>query len=246
MIDRKVIGQTSRLGKIVDHRETYGRHLIKKITQKIAPKSCLDVGAGKGADLSIVKQYSDNCELNALDFRLKNQNLIDLGANIFKIDLEKDDLPFEDNSLDFIIANQVLEHVKEIYWINHQIFKKLKVGGYFLIGVPNLLALHNRILSLIGIHPTCMKMISAHIRGYSIKDTSLFYNTIGKEFLKIEKIYGSQFYPLPRKLSRVANYFFPSLSTSIFFLIKKVDKYDDEFISWIEENVLETSFYKGY
>ena len=51
MIDRKVIGQTSRLGKIVDHRETYGRHLIKKITQKIAPKSCLDVGAGKGADL---------------------------------------------------------------------------------------------------------------------------------------------------------------------------------------------------
>ncbi len=243
---KRVIGQASRLKYIVDHRETHGRHIIKKVTQNISPKSCLDIGAGKGVDLSIVKKYSFNCELNALDFRLRNQNLIDLGANIFKIDLEKEDLPFEDNSLDFIIANQVLEHVKEIYWINHQIFKKLKIGGYFLLGVPNLLALHNRILSLLGFHPTCIKMISAHVRGYSTKDTTLFYNTIGSEFLEIEKIYGSQFYPLPRTLSRVANHFFPSLSTSIFFLIKKIDKYDGEFISWIEENVLETSFYKGY
>ena len=237
-------GYTSRL-KFVDHRESYGRHIIRNIAKKIRPSSCLDIGAGDGADLSIVKECEHNCELNGIDFRLNNQNLKKLGVNIFQKDIERDELPFIDNSLDLIIANQVMEHVKEIYWINHQIFKKLKIGGYFIMGVPNLLALHNRILPLFGYHPTCIKMISAHIRGYSIKDTLLYYNTIGKNFLEIEKIYGSQFYPLPKKLSRIANYFFPSLSTSIFFIIRKKDSYNREFISWIDENVLATSFYKG-
>tara|TARA_Y100001968_G_scaffold84979_1_gene76105 strand:+ start:430 stop:1167 length:738 start_codon:yes stop_codon:yes gene_type:complete len=245
MPSKKSPGYTSRLDKIVDHRESYGRHLVKRISRKISPKSCLDIGAGDGIDLSIVKENSQDCELNGLDFRLDNQNLIDLGVNTFQIDIEKDELPFLDNSFDLIIANQVMEHVKEIYWINHQIFKKLKIGGYFFMGVPNLLALHNRILPLFGEHPSCIKMISAHIRGYSIKDTLLYYNIIGKDFLEIEKIYGSQFYPLPKRMSRIANFLFPSLSTSIFFLIRKKGFYDKQFISWIENNTLATSFYKG-
>ena len=173
MSSKKSPGYSSRLDGIVDHRETYGRHLIKRITKKISPKSCLDIGAGDGIDLQIVKENSQNCELSGVDFRLNNQKLLDLGINIFQIDIEKDELPFQDNTLDLIIANQVMEHVKEIYWINHQIFKKLKIGGYFFMGVPNLLSLHNRLLPLFGEHPTCIKMISAHIRGYSIKDTLL-------------------------------------------------------------------------
>ena len=167
----ETIEQTSRLKYIVDHKETHGRHIVKKVIQNIDPKSCLDIGAGKGLDLSMVKKYSPNCELNALDFQLRNQYLMDLGANIFKIDLEKEELPFKDNSLDFIIANQVLEHVKEIYWINHQIFKKLKKGGYFLIGV--LICLHC-IIGFIFVYFIQHKNdFSAH-KSYSVKDTSIF------------------------------------------------------------------------
>ena len=49
---KEVIGQASRLKYIVDHRETHGRHIIKKVTQNISPKSCLDIGAGKGEKIA--------------------------------------------------------------------------------------------------------------------------------------------------------------------------------------------------
>ena len=237
-------GYTSRL-KFIDHKESYGRHIIRHIAQRISPSSCLDIGAGDGVDLATVKECKNNCELNGIDFRLDNQNLKKLGVNIFKKDIERDELPFLDNSLDLIIANQVMEHVKEIYWINHQIFKKLKIGGYFIMGVPNLLALHNRILPLLGHHPTCIKMISAHIRGYSIKDTVLYYNTIGRDFLEIEKIYGSQFYPFPKFISRPLSFLFPSMAVSNFFLIQKTAPYENDFVDWLNETNLETNFFKG-
>ena len=240
----KKIGGRSSLS-FVDHNETYGRQIVKKICERIKPNKCLDIGAGNGEDLKIVREISKNANLLAVDFRPNNENLLNINAKIINANIEYDDLPIEDNSIDLIIANQTMEHVKEIYWINHQVFKKLALNGYFFMGVPNLLALHNRILPLFGYHPTCIKMISAHIRGFSFRDTSLFYNQIGKGFLKIEKVYGSQFYPFPRHASRILSKFLPTLSTSIFFLIKKTGKYENQFIQWTKENVLETNYFIG-
>jgi predicted SAM-dependent methyltransferase len=70
------------------------------------------------------------------------------------LNIERDSLPFEPNSIDLIIANQVLEHTKEVFWIFDQVFRALKVGGHFLVGVPNVASLHNRLLLLAGVHPT--------------------------------------------------------------------------------------------
>lgn len=229
----------------VNHDETYGRHIVEKICKIIKPKNCLDIGAGNGEDLKIVRSISPEGNLYAIDFRPNNESLLKINAKIINANIEYDDLPIDDNSLDFVIANQTMEHIKEIYWINHQVFKKLAINGYFLIGVPNLLALHNRVLPLFGYHPTCIKMISAHIRGYSIKDTSFFYNSIGKDFLRIEKVYGSQFYPFPRSVSRIMSKVFPSFSTCIFFLIRKIGIYETQFIDWPKEKVLETNYFIG-
>ena len=208
-------------------------------------KSCLDIGAGSGRDLSIVKSIHSNCDLMAVDFRADNKNLIKLGCKILPLDIERDSIPLPDESIDLVIANQTMEHVKEIYWINHEVFRMLSIGGHFVIGVPNLLALHNRILPIFGFHPTCIQMISAHIRGYSIRDTTKFYETIGSRFLSIEQVFGSQFYPLPKRLSRFTAALFPGLSTSIFFKIKKKSSYNNEFQRWTRDNLLETNFFTG-
>ncbi|WP_419876526.1 hypothetical protein [Francisella tularensis] len=92
-----------------------------------------------------------------------------------------------------MIANQVLEHTKELFWINHEVFRCLKIGGYFYVGVPNILSIHNRILMLFGYHPTCSKSISAHVRGFSPKDIKQFYRNIAGSFLLSKVLKGRNF-----------------------------------------------------
>ena len=243
---RKVTpGTTSRL-TIVDHTETYGRYVLAKIIKSLNTSLCLDLGCGNGDDLMVVKKDNPKAKCVGVDFAgQNNEGLLDKGIEFVSLNIENQCLPFESETIDLIIANQVLEHTKEIFWINHEIFRTLKVGGYLFIGVPNTLSLHNRILGLFGIHATCLKMISGHVRGFSRKDTILFYREVAGNFLTIEKFYGSQFYPFPRLIARPLAKVFPSFAFSIFFLIKKTGNYQGEFLRWLSANLLETNFYQG-
>ena len=244
MIFKKTIpGSTSRLS-IVDHNESYGRHILTKIIKNKQIKKCVDIGCGTGADLLIVAKEYPKCELFGIDFKKCDfERLKTLNINPLQLDIEKGKFPFEDNSIDFIIANQVLEHTKEIFWINNEIFRTLKVGGYLFLGVPNILSLHNRILMAVGQHPTQHKSISAHVRPFSKKDIFSFYKNIGNDFCKITGFWGSQFYPFPKPLARLLSNIFPGLSFSIFFLIQKTDKYNNAFIEWPEKAQLETNYF---
>lgn len=40
--------------------------------------------------------------------------------------IERDSLPLADGQADLIIANQILEHTKEIFWIFHEVSRSLK------------------------------------------------------------------------------------------------------------------------
>ncbi|MBP8994948.1 MAG: class I SAM-dependent methyltransferase [Bacteroidales bacterium] len=246
MIFRKVIpGSTSKL-TIVDHNETYGRYILDKIVKNIEILKCVDIGCGDGSDLSIVKKYHPNAELFGIDFSLCNSDkLKSLGINPISLNIENSKLPFEDESIDFIIANQVLEHTKEIFWINHEVFRCLKVNGVFFMGVPNLLSLHNRILMTLGFHPTANKLTSAHVRVFSKRDTVLFYRHIGNSFCSLEDFYGSQFYPFPKTIARFLSKLFPTMAFSSFYLIRKINNYKGEFIGWPKHAQLETNYFTG-
>jgi SAM-dependent methyltransferase len=104
--------------------------------------------------------------------------------------------PFDDGSFDIIIANQILEHTIELFWIFHEITRVLKKGGgKLIIGVPNLASLHNRFLLSIGRQPTSIKSASAHIRGFTKPDMVCFVNTCWPGGYKLVKWGGSNFYP---------------------------------------------------
>jgi len=245
MIFKKVIpGSTSRL-TIVDHDESYGRHILEKVVQDKRIKKCLDLGCGKGDDLSIIAKAYPEAELFGVDFGNWNNN--DLKSKNIRpiiLDIEKESLPFKNNLLDFVIANQILEHTKEIFWINHEIFRSLKVGGYLFLGVPNILSLHNRVLMALGYHPTQFKSISAHVRPFSKKDVCGFYRDIGREFCEIISFWGSQFYPFPKPIARLLSHVLPNQAFSIFFLIQKTNEYNNAFIDWPDKAKLETNFFK--
>ncbi len=101
-------------------------------------------------------------------------SLIKKGIKVYDLNIEKDALPFDNESIDVVNANQILEHVKEIFWIFHNVSRVLKIGGYFVISVPNLASLHNRILLMIGRQPTSIRNYSAHVRGFTKNDIIKF------------------------------------------------------------------------
>lgn len=89
MLFRKVIpGSTSRLA-IVDHTETYGRHILKNVIKKINVSKCIDIGCGHGYDLSIVKQQYPGAKLYGVDFGAWNADkLKSLGIKPIIINFE--------------------------------------------------------------------------------------------------------------------------------------------------------------
>jgi len=117
---RELFLATSPLA-IVDYTENYGRHILKRVARQIKVSKCIDLGCGNGDDLSIVKQNHPAAELYGIDFGSWNKKKLEtLGIKLIVMNLEYGKLPLKDNSIDLIIANQIFEHVKEI-WINHEI-----------------------------------------------------------------------------------------------------------------------------
>jgi SAM-dependent methyltransferase len=235
------------LARWIDHRETYGPHVIKDmISQLTDVNTVVDLGAGSGRDLAIVKEKFLSSKTIAVEAgHIYAEKLHDRVDQVHILDIEKDQFPFEENTIDLFIANQVLEHTKEVFWIFDQVSKSLRDGGYFLFGVPNIASLHNRILLLFGVQPTQHKLCSAHVRPFSKLDTVKFIDACFPGGYRLVDFAGSQFYPFPAKASRIISRILPTLSFSIFFLLQKQKKYSGEFVAYPSKANLETNFWVG-
>ena len=225
----------------------YGRHLIEQYLKSINYyNNILDLGAGNGYDLMTSKRINPHASLYALDSHPVNiEELKRKEVVAFQVDLEKERYPFEDEDIDIIIMNQVLEHIKEIYWVFHETSRVLKIGGKVIIGVPNLASLHNRLLLLFGKQPNSIKSYSAHIRGFTKEDILFFLNRCLPGCYRMLSFGGSNFYPFPPFLAkRLANYF-PNMAWGIFLMIEKQKKYNNEVLTYLNKEKLETNFYQG-
>lgn len=232
---------------MIDRNLNYGRHLIDKYLSRCGDyQSVLDIGAGKGSDLKLAKMNGNDARLYAIELRPENvRELKELDVEVFPINIERDKFPFPDGSIDIIIANQILEHTKELFWIFHEITRVLHVGGHVIIGVPNIAALHNRFLLALGWQPTPLKNYSAHVRGFTKRDLLRFLEECFPAGYKLTAFGGSNFYPLPAKLAKPMARMFPNLAWGIFFLLRKVGNYDHSFLEYPIVNKLETNFYTG-
>ncbi|MDH5561733.1 MAG: class I SAM-dependent methyltransferase [Deltaproteobacteria bacterium] len=240
-------GGNSIFGRFINHDLTYGEAVVNNFLRRISPfESAVDLGAGGGRDLGLVRQVCPAAETIAIECgSLYAENLRKKGHQVLELDIEHDPLPFETESIDIFIANQVLEHTKEIFWIFHQMTKNLKLGGHLIIGLPNIAALHNRFLFLFGIQPTQLKSHSAHIRGFTANDVRKLLDNVWPKGYSIQAFKGSQFYPFPPFLAKPMAKLFPSLAFSIFFLLKKQKSYQDQFVLFPVKNELETPFFTG-
>lgn len=241
------MGGSHPLARLTDQRETYGPHVVEQLVRSLSGlQVVVDLGAGSGRDLGIVRRLHPDATLIAVEAGTEYaQALAGKADEIYVANLERDPLPLADGQADLIIANQVLEHSKEIFWIFHEVSRSLKIGGHFLFGVPNICSLHNRFLLLIGRQPTQHKLCSAHVRPFSHGDTLSFLNACFPRGYELVKFRGAQFYPFPARLSRLLADTFPTFAFTIFFLIRKIAEYRGEFATYPARAQLETNFWSG-
>jgi len=231
-----------------DKQLNHGRSVIKRFAQlkkyKTNNLKVLDLGAGQGVDLDVFKNQNSKIETFAFENCPSNVEVLEKhGHTVSGVDMEREVFPFSDNSIDVIIMNQIMEHIKDVFWVIHECTRVLKVNGDLIIGVPNLASLHNRIILLLGDQPTCIQVNSAHVRGYTKNGLLNFMKIFsGYELMDFS---GSNFYPFSPLLAVFFSRLLPTMSVSVFFRFTKTSSYDNEFIKFPVEEKLATNYFIG-
>ena len=230
----------------------YGRDIIaqwidEKLTQETHSDSIdiLDLGCGHGDDLLNVRSTPGERKIRLHGIEAYGPNQEEArqkGIDVANIDLERSVYPYADNSIDVIIANQIIEHTKEIFWIFSECSRILKLNGIMIVGIPNLASLHNRVLLLAGDQPSSIELLGPHVRGITLPGFRRFIEA--DEIFKIESVKGSNFYPFPPFMSRSLSRIFPRLSVSIFILIRKIHP-SKKFKDVLSTRFYQTNFYTG-
>lgn len=141
------------------------------------------------------------------------------GLDVARIDLESGRFPWADGSMDVVIANQVFEHLKNIWLPMSEMFRVTRDQGWLVISVPNLSSLHNRALMLLGAQPTSIRTFGPHVRGYTAGEFARFVTFEGAYEL-VSRI-GVGFYPLPARLATPFARAWPAASHTTVLLARK-------------------------
>ena len=108
-------------GYLIDHIKqnlTETLNHIKKDFKNQKLIKVLDLGCGNKPYEGLVINYLKNVEYIGIDYYNENADI--------KLDLNKDELPFKDNEIDFIICTEVLERLYNPYLLykgNEKSFK---------------------------------------------------------------------------------------------------------------------------
>lgn len=229
----------------------YGREIIAGMARRHAgaasaePLRVLDLGLGSGADLENIRTALAGRKLKLMGVDSYEPNLRaarERDVEVASLNLEREPLPFATASLDMVVANQVLEHTKEIFWIVSEAARVLKPGGAFLVGVPNLASLHGRVMLALGMQPSPIDVLGPHVRGFARGGFKAFIEEGG--FFEVAEVRGSNFYPFPGWLARPLARVLPGFSVSLFFRCRRTDR-DGRFIEVLDRRFFETPFFKG-
>lgn len=230
---------------------TYGRDVIMQECDEFIKSSrkslnILDIGCGQGTDLLNIKGAYHNVEINLYGVECYGPNVKQAkkdGITVFSIDMERESIPVDNGFFDIVIANQFIEHTKEIFWIFSEISRVVTKEGIVIVGVPNLAVWSNRLWLLMGNQPSSIELMGPHVRGFTAPNFKKFIETDG--YFKVLRVAGSNFWPFPYpSVCKLFSKIFPKQSVALFFLIKRENKNGD-FIHVLDNRFLDTPYFKG-
>jgi len=244
--------ETLRNMKRATEHLNYGRQLIADFASRASARwphaaraRVLDIGCGTGTDLNNIRQALAPRPLDLYGVERYEPNIAaaaQYGIDVRSLNIEHDRLPFDDRLFDLIVANQIVEHTKQIFWMFSEISRVLKPGGAVIVGVPNLASLHNRVLLALGEQPTTIELLGPHVRGITKNAFKRFITADG--YFKLLAVKGSNFYPFPPRLAQTLSRLLPTLAVGLFFLCERTDK-SGEFARVLDTRFFETDYYAG-
>ena len=122
-----------------------------KLLKKTKFDTVLEIGAERGTNLIILKDYLDynrGISVDVFDPIDKWDALSYLNCSIYEL---SDYLP--EQSVDLVLMSEIIEHLCETDTAIVEVYKILKKGGLLVITTPNLVSLINRFMILYGSVP---------------------------------------------------------------------------------------------
>lgn len=198
--------------------------ILRQILAQIVKKGedrILDVGCGEA---KLALPYSVTNDMLGLDVDVESlskakQN----GIHTALCDIEKTQLPLQDDKYDIAICSEALEHVTNTDHLLQEINRVLKVNGVLVLSVPNI---NNPLSIFLQVFLDLPPVYSARYKSPHKRDFTL---RLVREALKIngfriEKITGTCIPPLRNTISQVLAWLFPRFSSKIIVTSRKITK----------------------
>jgi hypothetical protein len=112
------------------------------------------------------------------------------GTQFEQVDLESAAFPAADAAFDIVVWNRELVTLKNAVPALREAHRVLSPGGFLVLAVPNLAALHNRALLLAGRQPTTLHIDNGdHVRGFAFDPMTRFLERdLGFRMVKITSV----------------------------------------------------------
>lgn len=165
----------------------FKKNILAKL--KLKGQNYLDIGCGNGY---ISEQFTQKFETYGLDISaVAIEEAEKKGLKCQQINANSMDLPFTDAFFDNIVCLDVLEHLTSPEDFTKEIFRVLKKGGSFVVCVPNLMNIFNRLFFLKGEFVDVMdvahrndELFSEHIKMFSKKKLELLLHRNNFEIIE--------------------------------------------------------------
>lgn len=125
-----------------------------ELFQTLRGERLLDVGCGDGAVTLALKEAMNAKEAFAVEIAPEGVAAARRrGIEAVQLDVDEDDLPFEDDTFDAVYCGEIIEHVFDTDHLLLEANRVLKPGGVCVLTTPNLAGWANRFALLLGYQP---------------------------------------------------------------------------------------------
>ncbi|HVO54214.1 MAG TPA: methyltransferase domain-containing protein [Solirubrobacterales bacterium] len=211
---------TSRCERVLFEVGDRIEELLRAIAAERRDPTLLDVGCWDGAFSSRCGAALGAKRLLGIEVYEEQAAVAEArGLEVARVDLETARFPWQDDSVDVVVCNQVLEHLKNVWLPMTEMNRVLRPGGHAVLSVPNLASLHNRVLLGLGRQPTSIRIFGPHVRGFAF---SAFCELVERGgAYEIERRESAGFHPLPPRAARPLNQLWPSAGHTTIVLARK-------------------------